>query len=167
MEEKKYAIYSISARWDQDDYENNSTGFSIMFKEDPGRSGVNQFAIDWWDKYINGGRKHDDIPLIEKNPQLKELTVRFQEHESWCLEWFCHYTYNNHLSDIDLIRSFEDFVMRKMRQNVENGHGEVNANYTDGMLPFYCLMGAEDRWRWSEPCHCDGCTKAGVVRITH
>jgi hypothetical protein len=41
----------------------------------------------------------------------------------------------------------------------------------------YCLMGAEDRWRWSggdsyenrtdPPCRCDGCKKAGVIRVDH
>jgi hypothetical protein len=38
-------------------------------------------------------------------------------------------------------------------------------------------MGAEDRWRWyggdsyenktDPPCRCNGCKKAGVIRINH
>jgi len=168
-DEKKYPIYRISARWDQNDYKDNSTSFYQMYKEDPGFESVVKKAKEWWVAHLDEKpRNKEDKPLKEKNPKLKELKAEFVEKETWCLTWFSHYTYNIHLSDEKLRESFGDFIFRKEKKNVESGHfrNEINMNKKD-TKGYYCLMGAEDRWRWKGPCHCKHCIKRGLTRIDH
>ena len=95
------------------------------------------------------------------NPKDIEIDVNFVRYETWCLEWFCHFTFDDGCSDEEYLASFERFV-RRMQKLDEKEYG---------------LMGAEDRWRWSgitdggkktpPPCRCAGCKKAGVVGINH
>ena len=86
--------------------------------------------------------------------------------ETWCCRWFSHYTYNTHLSDDELLASFEAYVERHrveqlgLYENLEVHKERVGENWT-------CLMGAEDRWRWKGPCRCEHCTARGVVSIDH
>jgi hypothetical protein len=35
MEEKKFPIYQFWATWDQDNYTNNGSGYTVMYKEEP------------------------------------------------------------------------------------------------------------------------------------
>ena len=146
MKEKKYVIYSTGAAWKQDglDY-NNGTGFSKMYKDDPGIAKVRQEAMIWIDELLSRDKYKD------KNCELIYLSCRFVEKETWCCSWFNHYTYNVHLSDAELRQSFSEFVDRKKYKS-GNDHA---------------LMGAEDRYRWSEPCRCEHCVKRGVVNIDH
>lgn len=86
-------------------------------------------------------------------------------------------------SDDEVVASFREFVDRKQ---VENERARGNAeNWRDGYFTEpYCLMGAEDQWRWCSrpegtsmigsgekqdavPCRCSGCKQNGVVRIDH
>ena len=166
MDEKKYAIYKTFALWNQAglDYA-NSTGFSRMYKENPGIKGARQDAINWWEKFIvqPRGFKKDQPSLIDIG-QLIRLVCVFYEQETWCLIWFSHYTYNTHLTDDELRTSFSYFVDRKMplQHNLD-----VAKEYRDPDMKTYCLMGAEDTWRWKGPCRCEHCIKNGVVRIDH
>ena len=63
------------------------------------------------------------------------------------------------------MQSFQDFVMRKEIQNEENWHYNNEPN-TNNPNVYYCLMGAEDRWRW-EVCHCEHCEKNEWTIINH
>jgi hypothetical protein len=152
-EEKTYPIYKVGWKWNQDNDQHDSTGFSKMFKEDPGLVRVTRLALAEWGRYI---RKHkmygQDCKLIDLHPQLIDLSVQYVEHETWCQGWFSHYTYNVDLSDEELLDSFARFVARKRPAVAEEK---------------YCLMGAEDRWCWKGPCQCKHCIKRGVVSIDH
>lgn len=168
IEEKRYPIYQVDWRWDQSDYENNSSGYTIMKREPVDVEVLTREAITRWKKYVKTKNKRMDkqIPLKDKHPILLEVRVRFLEVESWCCGWFSHYTYNTEMSDWDLNRSFSEFLSRKEKLNIKNGH-MPNNNISDNIKPFYCSMGANDRWRWKEPCRCKHCVKRGIVKIDH
>ena len=103
----KYAIYRTVAQWNQANLDHeNGTSFSRMYKENPGISGARQDAINWWEEYVRkpyGFRVTDGPSLEEIGYELLSLECRFVEMESWCLDWFSHYTFNIHLSDKELI----------------------------------------------------------------
>lgn len=139
MEEKKYPIYKFYAKWDQDDYKNNFTDYYIMYKENPSAS---QLEDELKELKLRTLAKH-------KNVIFKNIEYEFAEEESWCIGWFNHYTYNEFETDSEVERSFRDFVGRKKL-----------------LKDSYCLMGAEDRYRW-EICRCEHCVKAGKITIDH
>jgi len=147
MNEKKYPIYTITSRWGKD-----FTATNIMFKH--------HLSVIEKKLLISDFEKG----LRKKNSIEEDITteVKFLEFESWCITWFNHYTYNSSLSDEELLISFEEFVRRKMPMQ-EALSRSFKDNNTD---PHYCLMGAEDRWRW-ELCRCEKCQERGVVTIDH
>jgi len=180
--EQLYPIYSITIKWTQkilSGYNTaewqtkglpqgrmyNSTAFSQMYKEEQDIEELKQkVECEWlpnfFDVKSSKNVKNPHLAIID--PQDCEVTISFKRYETWCLEWFWHWTFDDGRSDEEYIRSFEKFVRRM------------------GRLPEgeYCLMGAEDRWRWKgttdngkgetcPPCRCGGCKKAGVVRINH
>ena len=171
MIEEVYPIYKFNAVWVQDcdpkKYEElpenwkidlpinrfrNSTSGSKMFKEEPSQEELDKFIKDWWDKYSKSDK------LKDLNVELETLNIEYKEHESWIIEWFGHKTFDVGLTDDEVLSSFERFVRRKEELGEDK----------------YCLMGANDRWRWkgeteehSPPCRCKHCKDQGVVRISH
>lgn len=177
-----FPIYKFSFRWTQDGVQDpnypkwheglppgrifNGTGFSKMFMEEKTQEEIDKIASDWWEKYI----------AEEKNaalhPELVKMKASFFEHETWYITWFQHETFDTGQSDQEVLQSFEKFVTRK---EMLNERQRMNDD-TDA----YCLMGAEDRWRWHgaepggdggdrspAPCRCKHCKEQGVVRIAH
>jgi len=182
--EKTYPIYRFSARWSQlagdKSYENspdfkkglpngriwNGTSWTKIYKEEQDIKELEAWLMDWWNKYL----------LLEKNAdkdmKLLYLKVKFFENETWHLTWFCHETFDEGQTNEEVLQSFENFVRRKEELNAEKQRPHN--------LPEYCLMGAEDRWRWhgSEPdgdgsshspapCRCKYCKEQGMIRIAH
>jgi hypothetical protein len=145
MEEKKYPLYRVSAAWDMDDYKDDRTSYVRAYKEDPGIEAVKVDAQAWWDDYIHYPRLNGSV-LSEKNVVLKSLEVEYLGEDTWWVGWFQHRTFNIHLTDEELIKSFQEYVSRR---------------YGDS------LMGAEDAWRWKGPCRCGDCLALGVVTIDH
>lgn len=166
--ENKYPIYETSARWIEDGMDHpNSTSFKTMFPTGTTIEEARHDAIQWWDQYQNStGWNKDKPPLCDRLIGLASIEVRYVEHESWVCGWFQHITRNVHMTDDEILRSFISFVLRKKRQNVRNGHSPTDMNF-DSKLPYHCLMGAEDEWRWKKPCRCEHCQKRGVVTIDH
>jgi len=179
--ELAYPIWRVSAQWIQDgkhiskrdedlpeDKFYNSTGFSQMYKEYITKEQVEKDNHEWWKHYST-------TKLKGKNPSDLVLTVEFERYEVWCLTWFCHHTFDTGQTDQEVLDSFEKFVRRMEDTNINNGHWR-NEKSDYSSLPYYCLMGAEDRWRWyggdyenktDAPCRCDGCKKLGLIRINH
>ena len=137
MDEKKYPVYRFTAVWDQDDYQDNATGTNQMFKERPSEE---ELSLKLEEFKAN---------IIKKRPSaiFKKIEYKYVEDETWMLKRFCHFTYNKFDKDSDAVDSFADFVSRKEE--------------TD-----YCLMGAEDRYRW-EVCHCEHCQKGDWTIVNH
>ena len=181
--EKVFPIWSFSVKWSESGIQDpeypgwykdlpegrvwNSTSFRKMYKELPSTNQINKYFYNWWDKYKL------------KIPEISDvtITIEFIENEVWCLDWFSHYTFDIGQSDEDALNSFEDFILRKTILNNDNGHCHNEYNFSS-KLPYYCLMGAEDRYRWhgknedessetSAPCRCKFCKEQGIIRIDH
>ena len=177
--EKAYPIYSFSFRWSQDGnrdkkYPNSHKGlpegriwngisFYKMYKTRKTRAFLVAYAMNWWAKYIYEVSRFSKEKLIVKNPKLIKADIKFREYEVWLLTWFQHETFDIGQSNEEALRSFAKFVYRKERLGEDK----------------YCLMGAEDRWRWhgtedgtpnsksEAPCRCKHCKEAGLIRIAH
>jgi len=158
MLEKKFPIYKFYATWDQDDFENNCTGYSIMYKENPS---ANKLEEELQQFKLGILAKHNGVIF-------KNIAYEFVEEESWCLGWFNHYTYNQFETDLEVEDSFRDFVSRKETSNLKNGHqrNDMNMNLDLKEYPYCCLMGAEDDYRW-KICRCEHCKKSGKITIDH
>ena len=192
MEEKKYPIYSFSARWSQDgkwdgEYPKwheglpegriwNSTGFSKIYKEEKTQEELDAIAKEWWERMISRKEKDEKHPII--NPELDHLKAEYKENEVWVLTWFQHETFDVGQTDEEALESFQNYVDRVQANNekIERSMPE-DEWYKNG---YKTLMGAEDRWRWrganekgeySEdapaPCRCKFCKEQGLLRIAH
>jgi len=140
MLENKFPIYKFYANWDQDDFKNNVSDYFIMYRENPSVSKLEEEL----EKFKLGIlSRHNDVIF-------KNIEYEFIEDETWCLGWFNHYTFNEFETDSEVEKSFRDFVERKKLL----GEGK------------YCLMGAEDRYRWNI-CRCEHCKKLGKITVDH
>ena len=155
MNEKKYPIYNVTSKWKE-----SSISVSIMFKHHLSYIQKKLLISD----FEKGLRQKNDIS------SHITTTVRFLEFESWCLTRFNHYTFNEHYTDNEILESFERFVQRKMP-----GQEALSKSIRNRNLPnqpdenpddFYCLMGAEDRFRWNI-CRCEKCRTRHVVTLDH
>ena len=185
--QEAYAIYDVNIYWTYIDpngiRQHNGTGFSTAYKKNPGKAMI---ALDtqyvWWPKYKAAQ------PIHCKDAQDLYVTARFVRWETWVQGWFSHWTFDVGQTDQEALFSFEMFVSRMQRLNYE-GHTYTKYTGDDGKefsyrKDPYCLMGAEDNWRWfggvakdkdedgyevrtTAPCRCDGCKKTGRLRICH
>ncbi len=182
--EKTYPIYRFTARWSEisknksyEEYPNwkkglpedriwNSAIWTKMYREEQDLIELEGWMMQWWDEYLTKKDNED------KKMKLFCLKVELVEKETWHLTWFQHETFDEGQSDEEVLRSFENYVRRKELLNNklrEEGKDE------------YCLMGAEDRWRWHgaepngkpsynnypAPCRCKYCKEQGMIRICH
>jgi len=196
FEDPKYHLFRFYAKWlqpDTEDYEPsawqkkdapdgfhwNSTSTRTMYKE-YNIEHVEQEIERWWDEFDD--KKKYDIQKVY-------LYAQYEEQETWCQGWFSHWTFDVGQTDQEALRSFEKFVQRKKAHNYKYGFGEHYDDHHERIYRktgqrAYCLMGAEDRWRWTAradgqsmvgfgpstgdpPCRCDACRKHGVLRIDH
>lgn len=155
QEEKKYPVYRFSFKWHQEDYQNNGTGFNRMFKVEPTKEEL-QEIVDETIKRTN--EKYKVTEWLQSEYSLKE-------YESWALIWFQHITYNQFETNSEVLSSFTNFVNRKKLLNRQNGHYDTEMNF-DVKTPFYCLMGAEDYYRWNI-CRCEHCIEQGKITVDH
>ena len=174
--ERAYPIYRVEVKWVQDTINDphprwieglpagrmrNATGWNKMYREVRPYGDIEAEIQTWWETYSQ------TLP----NPAELVVEVVFDRWEVWCLTWFSHWTFDVGLDDNAVLRSFDKYVMRMQAANLRA------SGYDD--KPF-CLMGAEDRYRWSgsgddgnprentpPPCRCVHCKKQGVVRIGH
>lgn len=113
-----------------------------------------------------------DILTRDENPPtgLQEgCEAVFVGKRTWACSWFSHATLEEGLSDEEIVSSFENYV--DWARRFTDHRDDVLENYQEVL---HCLIGAEDRWRWSgepgdrnPPCRCDGCKKNGRILICH
>lgn len=184
--EKAYPIYSVRIEYTEDINDENREyvnkyretlpngrakvwlSNTVMYKEE---QHPDKIKVEVMDKiWLNFVKAHDRRTLEEgripiDNPKLEDIEVSLLRYETWCLTWFSHWTFDDERNDEEYLRSFSDFVNRMER------------------VDDYCLMGAEDRWRWhgvaddgetidpnkytEPPCRCKHCKAKGIVRIDH
>jgi hypothetical protein len=156
MNDYSYPIYRFDIRWNQLGFENNSTSFNRMFKTNPSEEELINI-LEKQKNHIN--EKYEEVEFLD-------AIYKYEGDETWCLIHFQHVTYNDHLDNEEILESFRNFIGRKETQNIENGHGYKDRYDMSNKNPFYCFMGAEDRFRW-EICRCNFCKESGKVTIDH
>jgi len=182
--EKVYPLYSVRAKWpididyDVSDYGDpwfaglprgqiwNSAGWTEMPKQPrPLPEIIEETTKTWWPKYKYKGVSRGEPVIV----------AEFVRWEVWSITWFSHWTHDIGFDDQQVLRSFDRFVDRMKELNRREG------SLVDGLGPEpYCLMGAEDRFRWygrttghpndeqtDPPCRCPACKKRGVVTVGH
>jgi hypothetical protein len=173
-----YPIYTVKAEWPQEgEYcHNGKNGFTstTMLR----KPCATEIAARCMNLQAEMAEKHG---LDAEDVHVEIISVRFEE---WCCSWFGHWTFDLGLSDADVLASFEEYVWRIQQHNKDNPRFIVSDDGTKFYHDDICLMGAEDRWRWTAraegtsaigcgeqtgkpPCRCDGCKRNGVVRIDH
>ena len=182
--EKAYPIYSVRIAYTHDLNDENRKyilnkdrlqngrakglqSTTVMYKEEKDIEFVKQYAKEEiWTNFIKvheQGNQNGRMPIT--NPTLESIEVSLLRHETWNITWFSHWTFDDDRSNAEYVKSFARFVARMER--VED----------------YCLMGAEDVWRWhgvandgettdpnkytDPPCRCMYCKNKGIVRIDH
>ena len=134
-----------------------------MMKDKPTNKELTDKLMEWWDGVLTA-KRDDGKPLSKRKPELLKLSVEFEDNEAWCLKWFSHMTYNLFDSQEEAFNSFHRFVQEKLplhrNQDLPEEYRVKNK------LKTYCLMGAEDSWRW-EICGCDKCKAEGMTIIKH
>ncbi len=177
-----YPIYSFYIKWVEDgihrsDYGGNHKGLrkgrirnsiytNNMFKEEQSVKELTNHGMKIFKRTMKGGQ----------NPSRPKIKVKLERCETWCLHWFMHWTFDTGQTDKEALDSFEEFVQRMEEFNRKNGYYD-NQNIPSNKNPYYCLMGAEDRWRWfgnddhnnrtNPPCRCKHCKEHGKIRINH
>ena len=153
--EKAYPIYRVETRLKYDGVDKESTSSDRIYPTEPTAGQLLTDVKEWWNSFLNSERIGENkTPIAQRYPILLELKISFIGYETWCLRWFSHCTYVNGRSDEELKQSFAKYVTRRFPYHNREEMG-------------YCLMGAEDYWRWKEPCHCEDCQKHGITLIIH
>lgn len=182
-----YPLYNVSASWIEnikEGYEprpsdivdlppgkmRNGTSWTTMFKDARDIEDLlNETKLTWWPEYA---RKREQY-----QPESPIITAKTSGREVWCMAWFSHWTFDNGFNDQEFLSSFQRYVDRIQRANEHFRYNE-DQSLLHGREEYFCLMGAEDRWRWcglenengertDPPCRCEHCQKQGVVRIGH
>jgi len=176
--EQAFPVYRFRAMWAEDGEQDpkylwmckdlpggrvwNGMESYRMFREPLQSSKLADEAREWWTKIRAATNPMGRLSIAARHPEDCVVTAVFVHDETWCGEWFGHWTFDVGQTDQEALKSFGRFVNRMRRLG-------------DG----YCLMGAEDRFRWSgtkaghpaertdPPCRCACCKEQGVLRISH
>jgi len=136
-----------------------------QYREPPTPEKLESEIRKFWLANLTAERSGGQMPtLADRGAKFLGYSVTVAEIETWCQTWFQHVSLNTHLSDDELLESFHQFVDRKRP-------ADFNLQVLQGPkqegVEYYCLMGAEDRWRWKGPCRCKHCVEQGIARIDH
>ncbi len=197
-EEQAYPIYSVEIKWIQDAWRDskeedkngwnkgvpegrmrNGTGWFKMFREEKAIEELVEEAKQRFIKMVERKNSYKEETNKILNPSEPEITVKFVRYETWSIGWFDHWTFDNGQTDQEVLKSFEKFVRRMEDLNKRESKFIKTGKNTGYYQDAYCLMGAEDRYRWcglknpdsdertDPPCRCTGCKEQGVIRIIH
>ena len=152
-DKQKYPIYEFRVRFENPDH---NIAVQKMYRArlapteaEAELKNIKRLSLDSKRQGREGEYRIRDLGL-----EITEESWCFIREDTWLCIWFSHSTLNTHLTDDELLRSFEQYVCRHEGKSFEQDD-------------FVCLMGAEDRWRWKGPCRCEHCVAQGVVRIDH
>lgn len=184
--EPAYPIYSFSAKWTEDGEQDpkypkwfeglsegrihNSTGNRKMFKQELS-DGELMIITDEYINSIKNSRQNKNIDNLV-------IDVKLWGYETWCLDWFQHFTFDTGQTNQEALSSFSDYVYR--HRNDESILLDSFKDDTIDKSKLVSLMGAEDQWRWhgaepngnkddhsEAPCRCKFCKELGIIRIAH
>lgn len=151
--EKAYPIYQFWVRFSDPGHD---VVASSMCKKYLRRDEAFQELQEFIDENLDAERTGKDGQYTIRGLALETVEAgwKFLREATWCCGWFQHYTYSIHLTDDELLESFEQYV-----------RAHEHKDYQDD--EYVCLMGAEDRWRWKDPCRCEHCQERSIVMIDH
>ena len=172
MRDNKYPSVVLTSKWLQSKEEGKEYIYGWQIKDAPegfywNTSGWNtmfRLDVDFHEALLDSIDKHK-ARIFGKYPVVGEVEVTWirREDESWCLNWFNHWTFDVGQSDHDVLMSFSAYVSRyELYQDDLADRPDVP-----------CLMGAQDEWRWKgvdgtpAPCRCEGCQSLGRIVINH
>ena len=166
MDEKKYPIYRF---WVEFEDRDQNVSSSKMLGKFPSREEAFVLLDEFINTNLDSERQGRDGVYTIRSLDLEVVGAgwKFLREETWCCNWFNHYTYNIHLSDEELLESFQAYVERQRPYICEDlgSYDEYKRRVPEDKR--ICLMGAQDRWRWKEPCRCEHCQERGIVMIDH
>lgn len=161
-----YYTYSIEASVLEDNYTpNHIQWMDVMSRVDLTQEQLEDKGYAYFARaqqaalFFDEDRPHRSV--VDRM-RLCRLDVKRLGRRPWCLRWFAHSTYRDGRTDEEILHSFEQYVRQYSwmqdvgRENVEKRYGQT----------YVCLMGAEDRWRWSL-CDCQDCKAGEFVVIKH
>ncbi|MHC4297968.1 MAG: hypothetical protein ACYS7Y_11745 [Planctomycetota bacterium] len=186
--EQAYPICDVRVKWSQDIGEHdtsnmgpnwfeglpegrfwNQTGWAEMPRHERTEQQIlHEAEYVWWPKFKSEGI-YPSLNVFDFQVELL-----FRRWETWCIEWFSHWTWDTGQTDQEALESFSRYVMRTEELNLREGTMK-NGFWQEP----YCLMGAEDRRRWhgakqgdseeptKAPCRCVHCRTSGKLRIGH
>lgn len=176
MEEKEFPIYVFKMVFSSDDW--GTDGMKVMLPRDLSDDEVDQYVQESLDANLdkerapglhNTGLQYNTLreAIDDGAIEVLETSWKFLCDDTWCSGWFSHYTRNTHLSDQELLESFERYVT-KHRHHVKKEWESYDEYFARVVLEDRrALMGAGDRWRWQKPCRCAACTERGIISIDH
>lgn len=148
----KFPVSRIALNWHQPGLE-TPNGISIYTMYDVKEHDINLATDDAWKLWQDQVERYEGSTLIRMNSKYLGMF-------EWCLGWFNHWTFLKDRSDEELLESFRRHVEEMQRSNYK-------ARFNGAEYDPWCLMGAEDRYRWEGPCHCVHCSEANVTRMVH
>jgi hypothetical protein len=154
--QRAYPVWVISARWDNKEYKNNGTSFTVSYRVNFSEATMHKKARRWFEKMV---AKKFPGEKIEPN----ELKVRFIEKAVWYGMWFHHRSLNLFPDEATARKSFQDYFW-SLKQ--KRGDRDYDANFITPSGYEYCVMGAQDYWRWKY-CGCKQCKRLGITIIKH
>lgn len=153
--DKEYPVWVISARWNNRDYQNNGTSFNISHRIKYSDKVMLDKANKWWKKYCL--KKYPN-----EIPELLELKCEYVGNFAWYMVWFCHKSLNRFETEEEAFKSFRNYFynLKKVKtyDNLDNTYKAKEFEY--------CVMGAEDEWRWKY-CQCKTCKRLKQTIINH
>jgi hypothetical protein len=182
-DDRAWPLFSVNATYEQDlptdkykpsewqtegmpegRIKSSSSWGSRGFREWPSQKALEEWARKLWGVALEKPRTEFSRII---NPANLVLVINFEGWSVWWLTWFQHETFDVGLDDAAVLASFQRHCDREIQRAWEAGEEP-------------CLMGAEDRWRWTgsepsgdpdsnspPPCRCEFCKRDGLVRIGH
>ena len=156
MEEKEYPIWVVSARWDNKDYPNNGTSFTVSYRKDYTQEQMDKKAQDWFKKMCAKKYPNETITPIS-------LKVEFKGKSVWFGQWFSHKSLNRFETQEEAFKSFSKYMdsLKKSKP-----YEQWDSMFIDKNGYEYCVMGAENEWRWKY-CECKACKRLKQTIIQH
>lgn len=154
--EKAYPVWRIHARWNNKEYQNNGTSFIITNRRNYSIDTMQRRAEKWFKKYIK-----DKYPNEKIEPIL--LEVEYFGKETWSGSWFSHISLNRFETEKEAFESFQRYMNTLKQKDYSDPYSGM---YITKSGQEYCVMGAEERYRWVY-CDCKICKRKGITLIKH
>ncbi len=162
--ERSYPIYSFWISFTDSDHNLSN---HRMFAEHLSADELDKELQEFIDRGLDQGciGAEGEYTIRSLNLGIIGKGWKYQRGDTWCCQWFNHYTFNTHLTDEELLQSFSEYVNRHkggLRRHEDAGHYRIRTGND-----YVCLMGAQDHWRWKGICRCEHCQARGIVMIDH